>query len=101
MSIELRRTPTEDEIEQICVAAEEAAKRQLLSTVSLKRISDFDLTVEANGDKPLVLNVDIGIDVTIGDEDLQRLVLNATNAAFEAAETKVRELDLCANTQTS
>jgi len=101
MSIELRRTPTEDEIEQICVAAEEAARRQLLSILPLKRISDLDLTVEANGDKPLVLNVDIGIDVTIGDEDLQRLVLNATNAAFEAAETKVRELDLCANTQTS
>jgi hypothetical protein len=97
MSIELRRPPTENEIEQICVAAEEAAKKRLLSTVPLKRISDFELMVEANGDKPLVLNVDISIDVTIGDEDLQRLVLEATNAA----EIKVRELELCANTQTS
>jgi len=101
MSLELRRSPTENEIEQICVAAEEAAKKRLLSTVPLKRISDFELTVEANGDKPLVLNIDIGIDVTIGDEDLQLLVLEATNAAFKAAEAKVRELELCANTQTS
>ena len=100
MSIELKRNPTDDEVEQICVAAEEAAKKQILSTVPLKRISDFDVTVEANGDKPLVLNVDIAIDVTIGDEDLEQLVKDATNAAFKAAEMKVRELNLCANTQT-
>jgi len=100
MSIELKRNPTEDEVEQICVAAEEAAKKQILSTVPLKRISDFDVTVEANGGKPLVLNVDIAIDIIIGDEDLERLVKDATNAAFKAAEMKVRELSLCANTQT-
>jgi len=100
MSIELKRNPTDDEVEQICVAAEEAAKKRILSTVPLKRISDFDVTVEANGDKPLVLNVDIAIDITIGDEDLEQLVKDATNAAFKAAEIKVRELNLCANTQT-
>ncbi len=100
MSIELKRNPTDDEVEQICVAAEEAAKKRILSIVPLKRISDFDVTVEANGDKPLVLNVDIAIDITIGDEDLEQLVKDATNAAFKAAEIKVRELNLCANTQT-
>ena len=100
MSIELKRNPTDDEVEQICVAAEEAAKKRILSTVPLKRISDFDVTVEANGDKPLVLNVDIAIEVTIGDENLEELVKDATTAAFKAAEIKVRELNLCANTQT-
>ncbi len=100
MSIELKRNPTDDEVEQICVAAEEAAKKRILSIVPLKRISDFDVTVEANGDKPLVLNVDIAIEVTIGDENLEELVKDATNAAFKAAEIKVRELNLCANTQT-
>ncbi|HYW01220.1 MAG TPA: DUF3194 domain-containing protein [Candidatus Acidoferrum sp.] len=100
MSIELKRNPTDDEVEQICVAAEEAAKKRILSTVPLKRISDFDVTVEANGDKPLVLNVDIAIEVTIGDENLEELVKDATSAAFKAAEIKVRELNLCANTQT-
>jgi hypothetical protein len=100
MSIELKRNPTDEEVEQICVAAEEAAKKRILSTVPLKRISDFDVTVEANGDKPLVLNVDIAIEVTIGDENLEELVKDATSAAFKAAEIKVRELNLCANTQT-
>ncbi len=100
MSIELKRNPTDDEVEQICVAAEEAAKKRILSTVPLKRISDFDVTVEANGDKPLVLNVDIAVEVTIGDENLEELVKDATKAAFKAAEIKVRELNLCANTQT-
>lgn len=97
MSIELKRKPSEDEVEKICLAAEEAARKRLLSVVPLKRISDFDITIEASGDKPLVLNVDIAIDVSIGDEDLVNLVKDATSAAFEAAESKVRELNLCAN----
>jgi len=99
MSIELKRDLTDGEVEQICVAAEEAAKKRILSTVPLKRISDFDVTVEANGSKPLVLHVDIAVDVTIGDEDLEQLVTHATNAAFKAAEGKARELNLCVNTQ--
>jgi uncharacterized protein DUF3194 len=97
MSIELKSKPSEDQIEKICVAAEEAARKRLLSAVPLKRISDFDITIEASGDKPLVLNVDIAIDVSIGDEDLANLVKDATGAAFKAAENKVRELNLCAN----
>ncbi|HXY82743.1 MAG TPA: DUF3194 domain-containing protein [Candidatus Saccharimonadales bacterium] len=95
MSIELKRKPSEDEIEKICLAAEEAARQLLLTAVPLKRISDFDITIEASGDKPLVLNVDIAIDVSIGDEDLANIVKDATGAAFKAAESKVRELNLC------
>lgn len=98
MSIELKRKLTDTEVEEICIAAEEAARRRLLSAVSIKRISDFDVTVEATGDKPLTLDVGVAIDVTIGEEDMQNLVRQATKAAFAAAEEKVRELNLCLNT---
>ena len=95
MDIELRRKPTEDETEEICVAAEEAARRILFSKIPVKRVSDLDVTVEAVGDKPLVIAVEVGVELLIGNENLQYLVDNATAAAFSAAEAKVRELRLC------
>ena len=98
MGIELRRKPTEDEIEEICVAAQEAARGHLLSKVSLKRVSDLDVTVEAEGDKPLVLYVDVAVELEEGDEDMGPLVDEATEIAFSAAEAKTRELNLCVDT---
>jgi len=98
MGIELRRKPTEDEIEAICVAAQEAARGHLLSKVSLKRVSDLDVTVEAEGDKPLILYVDVAVELEEGDEDMSPLVDEATEIAFSAAEAKTRELNLCVDT---
>ena len=100
MDIELRRKPTEDEIEEICVAAEEAARQVLFSKIPVKRVSDLDVTVEAIGDKPLTIAVDVGVELLIGDEDLQPLVDKATDAAFSAAEAKVREMGLCGDSRT-
>jgi len=56
--------------------------------------------VEAIGDKPLLLTVEVGVELLIGDEDLQPLVDKATDAAFQAAETKVSELRLCKDSRT-
>jgi len=95
MAIELIRKPTQEEVEQICMAAEEAARTELFSKVSLKRMSDLDVTVEAIGDKPLILNVDVGVELLFDDENLQTFVDKATDAAFLAAELKARELNLC------
>ena len=99
MGIELSRKPTTEEIEQICIAAEEAARRVLFNKISLKQVSDLDMTIEASGDKPLVLDVDIGVELLVRDENLQALVDKATNAALLAADAKVRELDICRDTQ--
>jgi hypothetical protein len=82
----------------LCLAAQEAARTHLTSKVSLKRISDIDVTIEAIGDKPLTLLVDIGIDLDSGNEDMRPLVDEATDIAFLAAERKARELNLCRDT---
>jgi len=95
MSIELKRKPTTQEVEQICMAAEEAARRHLLSKLSLKRVSDLDVTVEAIGDKPLALNIDVGVELSSGNKDLKTIVNESTDLAFSAAEAKARELNLC------
>jgi hypothetical protein len=100
MEVKLRRKPTADEIEEICVAAEEAARQVLLSKISVKRVSDLDVTVEAIGDKPLILAVEVGVELLLGDEELQPLVDKATDAAFLAAEAKVGQLRLCEDSPT-
>jgi len=98
MAIELIRAPTDEEIEQMCLAAEDAARRHLMSKIPLKRISDLDVMVEAVGDKPLMLSVDVAIELTSGNDDLDPLVDGATDLAFSAAEAKARDLKLCLDT---
>ncbi|MGA8905934.1 MAG: DUF3194 domain-containing protein [Candidatus Bathyarchaeia archaeon] len=98
MSIEFKRIPTSEEVEAMCEAAQDAARKHLLSKISLKQVSDLDVTIEAVGDKPLVVSVDVAIELESGDQDLEPLVDEATDAAFSAAEAKARELNLCKDT---
>ena len=98
MVVKLTRAPTEEEIEQVCLAAQDAARGHLLSKISIKRIEDIDVTVEALGDKPLTLSVDVAVELESGDEDMDPLVDEATDLAFRAAEEKARELNLCRDT---
>ena len=95
MSIELSRAPTEDEIEAVCSAAEEAARQFIQSKLPLKKLEDMEITVEAIGDKPLVLNVEIAIDTGADDPSLAGIIEDAANAALAAADMKVQELGLC------
>ena len=82
----------------MCLAAQEAARIHLMSKMSLKRVDDIDITIEAIGDKPLTLLVDVSIELDTGDEDLGPLVNAAADIAFVAAEEKARELNLCRDT---
>ena len=95
MDIQLRRVPTDEEVELICTAAEEAAREFILSKISLKKLGDLDLSVEGVGDKPLSITVQIAIESELEKPDLSMIIDNATDAAFAAAEAKVRELNLC------
>lgn len=95
MDIELRRAPTDEEIESICGAAEEAARKFILSKISLKKLEDLHLSVEGAGDRPLSVTVEIEIDTEPENPELGTIIDRATEAAFAAAEAKVLELDLC------
>ena len=45
-----------------------------------------------------MLSVDVAIELTSGNEDVDPLVDDATDLAFSAAEAKARELKLCPDT---
>jgi len=95
VDIELRRAPTDEEIELICTAAEEAARRSILFKIPVQKVEDLNLSIEALGDKPLSLTIEVAVETDLEDPELGTIIDSATDAAFAAAEAKVRELDLC------
>ncbi len=85
---------TDDQIEEICEIAEEAARKYILSKVPLKKISDFDITVETEGLKPLNISVEINLELSplMRDYDVNKLVKEAVKKAFEAVDNHLKGL---------
>ena len=85
---------TDDQIEEICEIAEEAARKYILSKVPLKKISDFDITVETEGLKPLNISVEINLELSplMRDYDVNKLVKEAVKKAFKAVDNHLKGL---------
>jgi len=90
--LRLKRKLTQDEIEEICEAAENAARSDLFTKVNPKQVSNFEIAVEATGDKPLTLTVDFSVISGFPTDRLGRLIDEACDNAFKAAEQKAKEL---------
>jgi len=85
---------TSEQIEELCAIAEEAAREYVLSKIPSKRIDTLNVSVEAEGTKPVNLTVDIDIALSplMKDFDVQKLVDEAVKEAFTSAKKYLREL---------
>lgn len=85
---------TDEQIEELCLIAEEAARRYILRRVPLKRVEDLNVSVEVEGVKPLTLTVEVDVSLSnlMKGFDVQGLVNGAVKAAFASAEGCLREL---------
>jgi len=85
---------TSEQVEKLCMIAEEAARKYVLSKVSKKNMEKLDICTEAVGTKPLRLeiNVDMDASCTIENSNAQRLVNEAVKEGFRSAEKYLREL---------
>jgi hypothetical protein len=85
---------TTEQIEELCSIAEEAAREYVLSKVPSKRMEKLNISVEAEGTKPVTLTVDIDIALSplMKDFDAQKLVDEAVAEAFISAKKYLREL---------
>jgi hypothetical protein len=85
---------TSEQIEKLCMIAEEAARKYVLSKVSKKSIEKLDICTEVVGTKPLRLEINIDMDASRGIENsnAQRLVNEAVKEGFRSAEKYLREL---------
>ena len=83
-----------EQIETLCATAENAARKYVLSKVSSKMVDRLDISVEAEGSKPV--NVTVEIDLVLvpqtKDIDVQALVKEATNEAHKAIENYLRKI---------
>jgi len=101
VGIVLRRRPSASEIEELCSTAEEAVEHVLEKQIGLKRIDDLQVTMRAEGTKPLRLSIDIYLAPSRPLAQLDSVLSEATDAAFSAAERKAIDLKLCKNGRSS
>ena len=84
-----------EQIRELCEGAEQAAREYVLSKVSTGRIVAIDVIVEAEGAKPVTVNVDVNIVLSpiMKDFDVKALTNEATKQAFVNIEEYLRELE--------
>jgi hypothetical protein len=85
---------TTEQIETLSSIAENAARKYVLSKVSKKDIDRLDISVEADGAKPVNVTVEVNLDLLpqAKNHDPQAIVKDAVDEAHKAAENFLRNI---------
>jgi phosphoribosyl-dephospho-CoA transferase len=85
---------TLEQVEELCERAEQAARTYVLSKVSTGRIATLDVSVDAEGTKPVTVDVEVTVVLSplMKDFDVEELTKEATKRAFAIIEEYLREL---------
>jgi len=85
---------TLEQVEELCGIAEKTAREHVLSKVPPRRISALNVTVDAEGTKPITINVDVEIVLSplMKNFDVEELAKEATERAFASIEKHLRKL---------
>ncbi len=85
---------TTEQTELLCQTAEDAARKHILKKLSGKQIERLDISVEAEGIRPV--NVTVDIELILRSEakgiDAESLVKEAATAGQSAAENFLRKI---------
>ena len=85
---------SEEQIEAVSQAAEDAARKHVLSKISQKLVQTLDIAVEAEGANPVsfTVEVDLVLSPDAKGVDEKALVKEAVAAGFGAVEKELRKL---------
>jgi hypothetical protein len=85
---------TTEQIQTLCETAENAARKNILSKISSKMVDRLDISVEAEGTKPVDLTVEINLVLNAAAKtvDADKLVKEAVAEAHLASENFLRKL---------
>jgi hypothetical protein len=85
---------TSEQIEQLSLMAEEAARKYVMSKVPSKEIETLNISAETEGTKPVTLKIDVSIILqpSTKDRDTQEISDCAVKEAFLSAETYLKGL---------
>jgi len=91
---------TLEQVAELCERAEQAARAYVLSKLPTSRIATLDVTVDAEGTKPVTANVDVTVVLSplMKDFDVETLTKESTKRAFAHIEEYLRELE-CKSTK--
>jgi hypothetical protein len=83
-----------EETEELCKIAESSARKFVLSGLPPREISDFDVTVDIEGTRPIKVNVEVEIELSqqLEGVDVQMLANEAVKHAFLAIEEHLRKI---------
>ena len=82
------------QLEKLCEIAEKAARDYVTSKVSIRRISQLDISVNTEDRNPVTVNVEVELVLSplMKDYDVDKLAADAIEKAFSAISTYLREL---------
>jgi hypothetical protein len=85
---------TTEQIELLCQTAESAARKYVLSKVPQKEIDKLNISVEADGTKPVNVTVEINLILAPQTKgvDAEALVKKAVDEAHKATENFLRKI---------
>ena len=85
---------TTEQIETLCSTAEDAARKHVLSKVPSKMVETLNISVEADGTKPVNLTVEIDLVLSpkMKNFDVDALAKEAVKEALNASENYLRKL---------
>lgn len=85
---------TSEQVEELCAIAEKAAREYVTSKVPSKRIETLNISVEAEGTKPVTVTIDVDVVLSplMKDFDVESLVEEAVKEAFASVDKYLRAL---------
>jgi hypothetical protein len=85
---------TTEQIETLCSTAENAARKHILSKVPSKMVEKLNISVEADGKKPVNIRVEIDLVLSpkMKDFDAEMLVNEAVEEALKTSENYLRKI---------
>jgi hypothetical protein len=85
---------TDKQIEELCLKAEEAARKHILSKAPSKNIETLNITAEAEGAKPVSLRVEVDLELSPSTVNIKvkEITDDAVKAAFASAKEYLRGL---------
>jgi hypothetical protein len=85
---------TSQQIEELCLLTEKSARQYVLSKVSSREVEKLDISVEAEGSKPVTLSVDVDLLVTRQSKvvDARKLAREAVKQSLSVAEGYLKGL---------
>ncbi|MDI6691392.1 MAG: DUF3194 domain-containing protein [Candidatus Bathyarchaeota archaeon] len=85
---------TSEEIEELCVVAEKAAREYVTSKVPSKRIETLNISVKVEDTKPVTVTIDVDVVLSplMKDFDVKGLAEEAIKEAFASIDKYLRAL---------